>query len=129
MKARKVIFFQIDFENISEKFTNYTQKLTQMLSRKYIQYSEVSYRYGNTTPGHIDFESNTSVSAQKVDYRITAPYYIQVYKDVPLWQHLVPVFTFPLHDLQYIRVLRKVVKSREYLFLYRSKESNIFLVS
>ncbi|CAG2110598.1 unnamed protein product [Medioppia subpectinata] len=109
-QMRKLVF-SIDYENISHKVANNTQKLWQFLSRKQSVYSDMSFRYGNATPGHIDFESNTSVSTQKVDYKLTAPYYTQHYKDVPLPQYLMPVFTFPLHDLQYHRVLRKVVKN------------------
>lgn len=101
----------IDYHNISERLTNCSQKMFGLLSRKHS--SDVSFNYDSPTPGLIRFESNTSVVSQKVEYRIYAPYYTLISRDVPLSQSLSPVFTFPLHDLQYLRVLRKIMKNRK----------------
>jgi hypothetical protein len=106
----------IDYENIPERLTNYTQKYVRMMSRKRYQYSDFSMRYEASTPGHIRYESNTSVVDLKVDYRLYAPYYTAIYKEVPLSPNLIPVFTFPIHELKYSRVLRKVIKNRTHIF-------------
>jgi hypothetical protein len=106
----------IDYENIPERLTNYTQKMIRMMSRKRFPYSDFSMRYEDSTPGHIRYESNTSVVNLNVDYRLYAPYYTAIYKEVPLSPNLIPVFTFPIHELKYSQVLRKFIKNRTQIF-------------
>ena len=124
-QMRKLVV-DIEFHNISERMTNYTQKIFRIINRKQNQFSEMILRYDSPTPGRLTFESNSSVVSQKVDYRIDAPFYTQIFKDVPLSQNILPVFTFPLHDLQYIRVLRKVMKKRNKYYITDKNKLTVY---
>jgi len=66
---------------------------------------DISYRPTGISAGLIKYESNTSVSAPIVDYKLYAPHFTALYKSVPLPSYLQPMITFPLHNVKYKDVL------------------------